>query len=141
MEPRVSLITLGVADLARARRFYEGLGFTPAAATTDEVAFYDLNGLVLALWPRAQLAKDAQIQNAAPGFGGIALAHNVRVKQQVDEVLETARQLGGEVLKPAQETFWGGYSGYFADLDGHLWEVAFNPFWTIGDDGRVSMGP
>lgn len=143
MDQRLSLVTLGVADLARARRFYEdGLGWV-RGNDHAEVAFYQLGGMILALWSRAELAKDAQLPDAgAPGaFGGIALAYNARDKDEVHRVLDQASAAGATILKPAQDTFWGGYAGYFADPDGHPWEVAWNPFWTIGDDGAVRMKP
>jgi hypothetical protein len=139
MEQRMSLVTLGVADLRRARRFYEhGLGWKPGFAS-DEVVFYETGGPIIALFGRRDLAADAQIEDDESTFGGIALAHNVRARDEVDAVLAEAAAAGAAVLKAAEDTPWGGYSGYFADLDGHLWEVAFNPAWTIGEDGSVRM--
>jgi len=144
MEQRLSLITLGVADLARSRRFYEeGLGWTRSGGAEGEVAFYQLNGLILALWGREALAKDARLElaPAAPGrsFGGLALAYNTRSAAEVDAVLREAAAAGGALLKPGEKTDWGGYAGYFADPDGHAWEVAHNPFWTIREDGSISL--
>lgn len=139
MEQRLSLVTLGVADLARARRFYEeGLGWRPAQAQ-DDIVFYQLPGIVFALFPRAALMEDAQLTGAW-GTGGLALAHNVRDRAAVDVVLAVAAEAGATIHKPAHDTFWGGYSGYFTDPDGHLWEVAWNPSWPIAADGSVSLG-
>jgi len=141
MDQRVSLITLGVADLARARRFYEdGLGWR-RGNTEDSVAFYQLPGAVLGLWPRAALAKDAGVVDDGAAFGGVALAYNARSKEEVDAVLAEATAAGATILKPAEDAFWGGYSGYFADLDGHAWEVAWNPSWRLDAEGRVSLAP
>jgi len=139
MEQRMSLVTLGVADLRRARRFYEnGLGWKPGFAS-DEVVFYETGGPIIALWNRRDLAADAQIEDDESTFGGIALAHNVRSRADVDAVLAEAAAAGAALLKSAEETAWGGYSGYFADLDGHLWEVAWNPAWRIGENGAVKL--
>ncbi len=135
MEPRISLITLGVADLERARRFYvDGLGLPMRPESQASVVFIELNGLWLSLYSRAALAEDAQLSDAGNGeqgkFSGITLAHNVRSKAEVDALLQHVAQIGGKIVKPAQDAFWGGYSGYFSDPDGHLWEVAWNPhFW------------
>jgi catechol 2,3-dioxygenase-like lactoylglutathione lyase family enzyme len=140
MEQRVSLITLGVADLERARRFYEdGLGWR-RGNDHPEVVFYQLGGMVLALWSRDALAQDAHLPSAGSGFGAIALAYNTRNREEVDAVLAEAEAAGGKVLKPAEDAFWGGYSGYFADPDGHAWEVAWNPDWTLAEDGSVRLG-
>ncbi len=140
MEQRLSVVTLGVADLARARRFYEqGLGWR-RANESEEIVFYQIGGVVLALYPRAALAEDAQLFDAGRGFGGITLAYNVREREQVDAVLKEAAAAGATILKSAREVFWGGYSGYFADPDGHPWEVAWNPHWTLGPDGGVILG-
>lgn len=139
MEQRMSLVTLGVADLRRARRFYEqGLGWKPGFAS-DDVVFYETGGPIIALWSRRDLAADAQIEDDESTFGGIALAHNVRSRDDVDAVLAEAAAAGAAIVKSAEDTPWGGYSGYFADPDGHLWEVAFNPAWTIGENGSVRM--
>lgn len=140
MEQRLSLITLGVADLARARRFYEdGLGWTKGNPE-EEVAFYQLGGMVLALWTRADLAVDAGIEDTGAPFGGIALAFNTRSRAEVDDVIGTAVAAGGTSVKPGTATEWGGYSGYFRDPDGHLWEVAHNPGWTVDEAGRTLLG-
>jgi catechol 2,3-dioxygenase-like lactoylglutathione lyase family enzyme len=140
MEQRLSLITLGVADLARARRFYEvGLGWRPLQAL-EEIAFYQLPGLGLALFGREALAKDAG-RPIDGGFSGIALAINERSRQDVDRTLAQAAAAGAEISKPAEETAWGGYSGYFSDLDGHAWEVAHNPGCSIHPDGSTTFSP
>lgn len=141
MEQRLSLITLGVADLARAREFYEtGLGWTKNNAE-EEVVFYQLNGLILALWTRAELAADANVADTNATFSGMSLAYNTRTHDEVDEILAAAKAAGGTIGKPAEEVFWGGYSGYFADPDGHLWEVAWNPGWSIDATGHMSLSP
>ena len=131
MEPRLSLVTLGVQDLPRARKFYaEGLGLPLRPESSEEVAFFGLRGVWLALYSRAALAEDAKVSPEGSGFRGVALAHNVRTKAEVDAMLAQAERAGARIVRPAQEVFWGGYTGYFADPDGHLWEVAYNPhFW------------
>ena len=140
MEQRLSLVTLGVADLERARRFYEdGLGWR-RGNEHPEVVFYQVGGAVLALFSREALAADARIPAADSGFGGITLAYNARTRAEVDAVLAQAEAAGAKILKPAEDAFWGGYSGYFADPDGHPWEVAWNPEWTLADDGSVRLG-
>lgn len=139
MEQRLSLVTLGVADLERARRFYEdGLGWK-RANKEESVVFFQLPGAVLAVWSRAELAEDAGLADTGASFSGIALAYNARSREEVDAVIAEAEAAGGRRLKAPAETFWGGYSGYFADPDGHPWEVAFNPFWTLDAEGRVSL--
>lgn len=141
MEQRISLITLGVDDLARARCFYEqGLGWRVGMAVEGEVAFFQLNGLILSLYPRAALAQDAGVAETGSGFAGITLAHNVRSEHEVDSVLSEAARAGGRIFKPASRTEWGGYSGYFADPDGHLWEVAHNPGFPIDAEGNTRLG-
>jgi uncharacterized protein len=139
MEQRLSLVTLGVADLERARRFYEdGLGWR-RGNNHPEVVFFQIGGAVLALWRRDALAQDAGLPDAGSGFGGITLAYNARTREEVDAVLAEAEAAGANILKPAEDAFWGGYSGYFADPDGHVWEVAWNPEWTVADDGSVRL--
>jgi catechol 2,3-dioxygenase-like lactoylglutathione lyase family enzyme len=139
MEQRLSMVTLGVADLARARTFYEqGLGWE-RANDHDEVAFYQIGGMVFGLYGRDALAEDAQLPGAGSGFGGITLAYNVRARDEVDAILAEAEAAGARILKPAKDVFWGGYSGYFADPDGHPWEVAWNPYWTLADDGSIRL--
>lgn len=138
MEQRVSLVTLGVADLARARAFYEGLGWTTGAGAGDDVVFFQAGGMILALWSREQLAEDSGVADSG-GWGGVTLAHNVRSPAEVDSVMATAEQAGATIARPAGTTFWGGYSGVFVDPDGHPWEVAHNPGWTIRDDGSIEL--
>ena len=133
MEPRISLVTLGVTDLARSRQFYtEGLGLPLSAHSNDGVAFFELHGAWLSLYPRTALAEDVGAPAQGSGFRGFTLAHNVRTKAEVDAVVAEAVAAGATLVKPAQEVFWGGYSGYFADPDGFLWEVAYNPHFWIG---------
>jgi len=143
MEPRLTLITLGVEDIARARAFYEALGFKAGRASQESVTFFDAGGIVLALYGRGPLAEDATVEDSTPGFSGVALAHNARSEADVDSALAEAVAAGGKLIKSAGKAFWGGYSGYFADPDGHLWEVAYNPYFKLGSDGRVEldMGP
>ncbi|HSD03114.1 MAG TPA: VOC family protein [Gaiellales bacterium] len=138
MEQRVSLVTLGVSDLGRARAFYEGLGWTSGAAPADDVVFFQAGGMVVALWGREQLAEDSVMTDTG-GWGGVTLAYNTRSPAEVDAVLDEARAAGGTVLRGGAATFWGGYSGVFADPDGHPWEVAHNPHWTIRNDGSVQL--
>jgi uncharacterized protein len=138
MEQRLSLITLGVADLARARAFYEALGWTSAARPNDDVVFFQAGGTIVALWGRDQLAEDTVVEDNG-GWGGITLAHNVRSPAEVDAVLAEAEAAGATILRPGAETFWGGYSGVFVDPEGHPWEVAHNPHWTLHDDGSISL--
>lgn len=138
MKPRISVVTLGVKDLSKSRAFYlTGLGFTAAPGSNDDVTFIECDGLVLALWSRAALVEDAKVTDGA-GFGGFSLAHNCPDRETVDRTLADAERAGAKILKPAHETFWGGYSGYFADPDGFAWEVAHNPFWKL-DDGHVRL--
>lgn len=139
MEPRLSLITLGVADVAHARAFYERLGFKASSDSNPHVTFFDAGGVVLALFGRQALADDAGVANTQPAFSGVSLAHNVRTEADVDRIMTDAAAAGAKITKPPQKTFWGGYSGYFADPDGHLWEVAHNPFWQLDAGGRVRL--
>jgi len=138
MKPKINLITLGVRDFDRALAFYrDGLGWS--AQVHDDVAFFPLNGLVLGLYPREKLAEDAAVPAGGDGFSGIALAYNTQSEEEADQVLAEVERLGGKIVKPAQKVFWGGYSGYFTDPEGHLWEVAFNPFWSFDEQGNVVM--
>jgi uncharacterized protein len=138
MEQRVSLITLGVADVARARSFYERLGW--AGQEVEETVFFQAGGLVLVLWNRRKLAQDAGVMDdREDGFGAITLAHNVRAKTEVDSIVAAARQAGATVTRPPAGTFYGGYAGCFADPDGHIWEIAYNPGFPIADDGAISI--
>lgn len=137
MKPRISMITLGVSDLARAVQFYEhGLGLPRYPVESTGVAFFALEGTWLALYPWEALAEDATVPAEGSGFRGSALAHNVSSREEVEQVLALAVSAGARLVKPAQDAFWGGYTGYFADPDGHLWEVAWNPFMAIGPQDR-----
>jgi hypothetical protein len=138
MEQRLSLVTLGVRDLARARRFYEGLGWTTDAGPDDDVVFFQAVGMVVALWDRERLAEDSVVEDTG-GWGGVTLAHNLRSPAEVDAVLAEAEAAGGTVGRAGAETFWGGYSGVFVDPDGHPWEVAHNPHWTLAEDGSIRI--
>jgi catechol 2,3-dioxygenase-like lactoylglutathione lyase family enzyme len=141
MEQRVSLITLGVSDVGRSRVFYEKLGWSTAVEPASDVAFFQAGGIVVALWGRAELAADSAVADDRGGWGGITLAHNVRSREDVDAVLAEAEGAGATIVRPAAETFWGGYAGVFADPDGHRFEVAHNPYWTLRDDGSVVLPP
>jgi uncharacterized protein len=138
MDQRLSLITLGVSDLPRARAFYEGLGWTTRAAPGDDVAFFQAGCMVVALWGREQLAEDSDVEDNG-GWGGITLAYNTRSNEEVDSVIEEARAAGATIPREPGETFWGGYSAMFVDPDGHPWEVAHNPRWTITPDGATKL--
>jgi catechol 2,3-dioxygenase-like lactoylglutathione lyase family enzyme len=138
MEQRLSLVTLGVSDLGRARAFYEALGWTTRAAPDDDVVFFQAGGMVVALWGRDQLAEDSAVEDPG-GWGGVTLAYNVRSPAEVDAVIAEAEAAGARIGRPGGETFWGGYSGLFVDPDGHPWEVAHNPRWTIRDDGSIEL--
>lgn len=138
MEQRVSLITLGVSDLARAKRFYETLGWTSGAAPADDVVFFQAGGMIVALWDRGSLAEDTVVSDDG-GWGGITLAHNVRSPAEVDAVLAEAQSAGATIPRGGAETLWGGYSGVFIDPDGHAWEIAHNPHWTIDADGSTRL--
>lgn len=134
MQPRISMITLGVSDLERSIRFYgDGLGL-PQMESAPSVAFFSLNGSWLGLYPRDALAEDAGVPAEGSGFPGFTLAHNVTSEAAVDSLLEAAVAAGAKLVKPGQKVFWGGYSGYFSDPDGFLWEVAHNPFFWIGPE-------
>lgn len=139
MEPRVSLITLGVVDLPRSRAFYEKLGFKASSMGSDEVVFFQLGPLALGLFPRESLACDAKVSAEGSGFRGITLAHNVREKDEVAAVIEEAVRAGATLVKASEAAPWGGQSGYFADPDGHLWEVAWNPFAPLGPNGEMTL--
>ncbi len=134
----MSLITLGVADLGRAKAFYQALGWTSGASPADDVAFFQAGGMILALWDRAKLAQDSGVEDRG-GWGGVTLAYNVRSPEEVDAVLAQARAAGARIPRAGAKTFWGGYSGVFVDPDGHPWEVAHNPYWTLADDGSVRL--
>ncbi|WP_407522945.1 VOC family protein [Methylobacterium oryzisoli] len=148
LDRRISLITLGVADVARATAFYEGLGWTRSPASTPEITFIGLKGVVLALFARAALAEDAGLAEAAgdaeedrapPAFTGVTLAHNLASAAEVDAAYAFAVAQGARAVKPPQRAVWGGYSGYFADPDGHLWELAWNPMAPLDADGHMTL--
>ena len=138
MDQRVSLITLGVSDLDRARKFYEALGWRTGATPSDDVVFFQAGGMIVALWGREQLAEDSGVEDGG-GWGGVTLAYNVRSPEQADTVIGQARAAGARIAREPGTTFWGGYSGIFVDPDGHPWEVAHNPHWTLAEDGAVSL--
>jgi catechol 2,3-dioxygenase-like lactoylglutathione lyase family enzyme len=138
MKQRVSLITLGVSDLGRARRFYEALGWETGADPGDDVAFFPAGDMVVALWDRARLAEDSRVEDSG-GWGGVTLALNFDSPAEVDAAVEEARAAGATIGREAAEAFWGGYSAVFLDPDGHPWEIAYNPHWTITEDGGVRL--
>src|SRR5277367_1728234 len=139
MEQRVSVVTLGVANLQHSTAFYERLGWRRSMLQAQGVAFFQAGGMAFALYPRLDFAKDANISADGHGFSGFSLAYNARTREEVDAVLAEAQAAGANLLKPAQQAFWGGYSGYFADPDGFLWEVAWNPFFPIAEDGSIQI--
>ena len=141
MEKRLSLITLGVSDVSRAQGFYEALGWQLDGGVNDEtdhVAFFQAAGIIFALWDRGRLAADSGVEDGG-GWGGVTLAHNVRSPEEVDAVLAEARAAGATIARAGGPTFWDGYSGVFVDPDGHPWEVAHNPRWTVHEDGRTTL--
>lgn len=140
LDPRISLITLGVEDVARATAFYERLGWKKSSASQDAITFIQLKGTVLGLFARHALAEDARVEDAPKGFSGITLAHNVTSERGVDAVYKFALSCGATEVKKPEKVFWGGYSGYFADPDGHLWEIAYNPFFPLDKEGHVVLG-
>jgi uncharacterized protein len=138
VEQRISLVTLGVADYARACAFYEALGWKPQL-DIEQTAFFQANGVILVLWARDKLAADMGVPDTGEGWGGIALAHNVHSQEEVHEIVEAARRTGAEVTREPGKTFYGGYAGAFRDLDGHVWEVASNPGFGLDDGGNVIL--
>lgn len=139
MEQRLSIVTLGVDNLSRSREFYERMGWRKSTASSENIVFFQAGCMAVALYARAELAKDANVAADGTGFGGITLAYNARSREDVDDVLAEAKTAGAKILKPAQEVFWGGYSGYFSDPDGFLWEVAWNPFFPIAEKGAIQL--
>jgi hypothetical protein len=139
MDQRLSVVTLGVRDLGRSRAFYEALGWHSDAGPDDDVVFFQAPGMVVALWDRARLAQDSAVHDTG-GWGGVTIAYNARGPAEVDAVITEARTAGATIGREPGTAFWGGYSGVFIDLDGHPWEVAHNPGWTVHDDGRVTLG-
>ena len=138
MDQRVSLITLGVRDLTRARAFYEALGWKSTSKPEEGVVFFQAGCMIVALWGRHELEEDSGVEDSG-GWGGVTLAYNVRSPADVDAVIEEARAAGATIPRAGAETFWGGYSGVFVDPDGHPWEVAHNPYWTVAADGSVRL--
>jgi uncharacterized protein len=139
MEARISLITLGVADVSRSRAFYEALGWKASTASQPDVAFFQGNGLALTLFGRRDLAKDAGLDDKPTGFAAISIAYNAHTRAEVDAVFDQAVAAGARAVKRPVDVFWGGYSGYFADPDGHLWEVAWNPFFPLDEEGNLHL--
>ncbi len=140
MRQKLNIITLGVADLEKALDFYEkGLKWKKLEASQGDIAFFNMGGIILALYPKNELAADAKVSPESSGFSGITLAYNAKSEAEVDAVLLEVAALGAEIIKPAEKVFWGGYSGYFKDLDGHLFEVAHNPFVTFDENDNLMM--
>lgn len=140
MEQRISLITLGVADLKKARKFYvDGLGWTPSSASQEGIVFIQMGCMALALFNHDALAEDATVPPGGGGFRGVTLAYNARTKEEVDQVMKLAVTAGGRAMRPTAAASWGGYMGYFADPDGHLWEVAWNPQFKLGPNGELVL--
>ena len=140
MRQKLNLITLGTADFQKSVVFYEkGLGWKKSAKSLDGLALFDLGGIILALHPRDELAADTTLLYQASSFSGLTISHNTRSEKEVDEILEKVAAHGGTIVKPAQKVYWGGYSGYFRDLDGYLFEVAYNPFWELDEKGNVVL--
>lgn len=139
MQPRLSLITLGVSDLARSRAFYERLGFVASPASQGDVVFFQMNGMALTLYPRAALAEDAHVENTATGFAGITFAHNVRSEAEVDALHAQMLAAGARELRAPGKVFWGGYISYLSDPDGHIWELAHNPFFPLDQAGNLHL--
>jgi uncharacterized protein len=141
MRQKLNLITFGVDDFKKSVDFYEKLGWKKSSASVDDMALFPLGGIVLGLYPRKLLAEDATLHPEGSGFPGITLSYNAKSEAEVDAVLKEVKALGATILKPAQKVFWGGYSGYFRDLDGHVLEVAYNPFWEMDENDNVKLPP
>jgi catechol 2,3-dioxygenase-like lactoylglutathione lyase family enzyme len=140
MRQKFNLITLGVDDLERSLNFYEkGLGWKKSGKSMDDLALFPLGGITLALYPRQELGKDATLEYQSTEFSGIAISYNAKSEKEVDEILEQVAKLGATIIKPAQKVFWGGYSGYFKDPDGYLFEVAYNPFWELDENDNLKL--
>ena len=139
MDQRITLITLGVRDLRESTAFFERLGWRRSVSQADGISFFQCGCIAVSLFPRSALAEDAGVSPHGEGFGGFAIAYNTRSKEDVDAVLAEAQSAGAKIVKPAQEAFWGGYSGYFRDIDGHLWEVAWNPGFALDESGAVRL--
>ncbi|HEY7548469.1 MAG TPA: VOC family protein [Hyphomicrobiaceae bacterium] len=140
MRQKLTLITLGVKDIRKSADFWEkGLGWMRSEKSLDDLILLPLGGMTLALYPLAELAEDAALPYQPSTFAGLTLAYNAKSEREVDEVLKKVEELGASIVKPAQKVFWGGYSGYFKDLDGHLFEVAFNPFWELDENDNLKL--
>lgn len=140
MKQHLHIITLGVADFERSRKFYtETLGWKPAAASQDDIAFFQAGGAVFAIYPREKLAEDAGISAQGSGFAGFTMSYNAQSESEVDEIIQQVSSKGGVIAKQPQKVFWGGYSSYIADPDGYLWEVAYNPFFAFDDAGNLKI--
>lgn len=141
LAPRLNIVTLGVANVEKSRAFYEALGWRASAASQEAIVFFDLGGVVLSLFSRNALADDAEVGPAGDGFRAVTLAHNVRSEEEVDACLAHAERSGARIVKPGTRASWGGYSGYFSDPDGHLWEVAHNPYMPLDVEGHLTLPP
>lgn len=140
MRQKISMVTLGVSDIVKSTAFYESLGWCPSGESkTGKITFFDMGGVIFGLYPREALADDAQVSSDGGGFRGVAVSFNASSKAEVDTVLADAVKCGGKLVKPAEDVFWGGYGGYFSDPDGHLFEVAYNPFWELDESGTVIL--
>jgi len=139
MEQRVTIVTLGVADLKKSTAFLEALGWRRSATAAEGIAFFQCGSIAISLYPIGELAKDAGVPAERSGFAGIVISHNGRSKDDVDRILAEAARAGATIVKPAADTFWGGYSGCFHDLDGHIWEIAWNPHFELDEAGAVAM--
>ena len=139
MRQKFTLITLGVRDFQKSLAFYEGLGWKQSKFSQEEYALFPLGGIVLGLYPLKSLEQDTTLRYQASSFAGMTISYNARSEEEVDAVLEEAKRLGATIVKPAQKVFWGGYSGYFKDLDGYLFEVAFNPFWPMDSEDNLVL--
>ncbi len=139
MEQRMNIVTLGVSDLKRSREFYERLGWRRSMAKSNDIVFFQMGGMALGLYPSDELAKDATVSEQGDGFRRFTLAYCARTREEVKTILEEAQKAGAKLVKPAQDVFWGGHSGYFADPDGFLWEVAWNPFFPVEKDGSIRL--
>ncbi|MCC6501150.1 MAG: VOC family protein [Anaerolineales bacterium] len=140
MNQFLHLVTLGVRDFKKSYEFYtQTLGWKPSGASQDDVAFFQTSGVVFAIYPREKLAEDALVESEGSGFAGFTLAHNARSEAEVDEIIADLKSKGVKIVKEPQKVFWGGYSSYFADLDGYLWEVAFNPFFPFDKNGNLKL--
>ena len=139
MRQKFTLITLGVRDFQKSLAFYEGLGWKQSKFSQEQYALFPLGGFVLGLYPLKSLEQDTTLSYQASSFSGMSISYNATSEEEVDAVLEEAKRLGATIVKPAQKVFWGGYSGYFKDLDGYLFEVAFNPFWAIDSEGNLVL--